>query len=275
MSRLTSHPILDLENITFIREPRTILDNVTWQIQPGMHTALLGGNGSGKTTLIRILTGYEWPTDGEVTVLGKRFGSCCLPDVRRHIGLVSSAIAPRFPAQADPLDIVAAGVDAALGIFRDFTRSELARARAALEALNAGHLIGREYSTLSQGEQQRVQIARALIARPALLALDEPCGGLDPAARAHFLDDLAQLARSESAPTLLLVTHHIDEIGPWIKRVTALKNGQIFQEGSRDEMLCDSVLGKVFGCKCRVQKEGSVYSMRVNSAGISNSFVEY
>ena len=263
MSRSTTHPIIDLENITFIRESRKILDNVTWQIQPGAHTALLGANGSGKTTLIRILTGYEWPTDGEVTVLGKRFGSCCLPELRRHIGLVSSAIAPRFPAQADPLEIAASGVDAALGIFRAFTRSELARARTALEALNSGHLIGREYGTLSQGEQQRVQIARALVPRPALLALDEPCAGLDPAARAHFLDDLARLAHSESAPTLLLVTHHIDEIGPWIKRITMLKNGQIFQEGSRADMLCSSVLSAVFGCKCLVHKQENGYSMRV------------
>jgi iron complex transport system ATP-binding protein len=124
------------------------------------------------------------------------------------------------------------------------------------------HLASRPYRLLSQGEQQRVLIARALVCRPALLILDEPCAGLDPVAREGFLMDLDRLCRRPESPTMVMVTHHIEEIGPWIHDVLVIRNGRPLAAGSKENVLRSEVLGEAFGGQCRVEQLDGRYYLR-------------
>ena len=255
--------VIQLSDIWFRRGARDILRGVSWRIERGCHWALLGPNGSGKTTLLKIITGYEWATSGSVHVLGKRFGACNLPELRRAIGWVSSALEHELPARDAALDVVISGLDASIGLYRLATPADDARAHAALRLLGIDALADQPYGRLSQGEKQRVLIARALVPEPAVLILDEPCVGLDPAARHEFLRDLAQLSQSPAAPTMILVTHHVEEIGPWVDRVMVLKEGTVLAAGPPRETLTAAVLGEAFGVECRVDFDGIRHWMRI------------
>ena len=253
---------VELRDISFVRKERRILDRVSWTIRQGEHWALIGANGSGKTTLLKIVTGYEWASEGSVTVLGRVFGECDVRELRKTIGWVSSSLESRLPREDTALSIVESGLEATLGVYRRYSEAEGLLAREALAALGIVHLAERTFGVMSQGEQQRVLIARALICRPALLVLDEPCAGLDPNARGAFLEDLGRLATRGDAPTLLLVTHHIEEIGPWIARVCALREGRVVAQGAPEELLTADVLSKTFAMECHVEFDGERYWLR-------------
>ncbi|MDO8302734.1 MAG: ABC transporter ATP-binding protein [Sedimentisphaerales bacterium] len=251
--------IVKLKNVTFERDGRTILDDISWTIEQSQHWAILGANGSGKTTLLKIIAGYEWPTSGSVEVFGQRYGGCNLPELRKHIGWVSTAIEHKLPEDDSSLEIVASGIEASVGLYREFTEHELKLARDMLAMVNAQNYAAQKFGTLSQGEQQRVLIARALVNRPSLLILDEPCVGLDPAAKERFLADLSRLANRPDTPTMVMVTHHIEEIDPWISWVMAIKNGEILASGRKSELLNTVTLSRTFGMDMLVKKEGLRY----------------
>lgn len=253
--------VVSLVGVDCIRNTRPILSNVTWRIARGEHWALLGANGSGKTTLLKIVTGYEWATRGEVCVLGQRFGACDIRELRKSIGWVSTALEQRVPKHITASRVVASGIDASIGVYRDFTVGEERRVGEALAAVSAVPVAEQAFGLLSQGEQQRVLIARALVVRPKLLILDEPCAGLDPTARHQFLDDMGLLASGSEAPTIIFVTHHIEEIRPWIARVLALRDGTVTAEGTRDEVLSGPVLSRVFDADCEVRRANGEYHL--------------
>lgn len=257
------NPVLRLENIRFVRHNRAILEGVSWTVQTGEHWALLGANGSGKTSLLKIVTGYEWATEGTIDVLGNRFGETDVRALRRHVGWVSSSIEQCLPPYDSAVEIVLSGLDASLGLYRPFDNTEKTAALAALDSVGAGDLARARFGVLSQGEQQRVLIARALAAKPALLLLDEPCAGLDPAARHRFLADLAVLAASQQAPALVLVTHHIEEIGQWINRVLVLAKGTVLASGAPEQALTTEVLSRAFSAPCTVQSRKDGYRLEV------------
>ena len=247
-------PILSVNNVHFVRNHRAILNGVTWTINPGEHWAILGANGSGKTTLLKLVTGYEWATEGTIEVLGEHFGETDIRRLRKHVGWVSSSLEHRLPANDRGLDVVLSGLEASLGLYRAFNDAEKNAAENALKSIGGEDLARKRYGILSQGEQQRVLIARALVAKPSILILDEPCAGLDPAARYRFLDDMERLAQSSEAPALILVTHHIEEIGPWIGNVLVLKKGAVLRQGPPATTITDAVLSDAFSIQCRVQK---------------------
>ncbi|MBL7214494.1 MAG: ABC transporter ATP-binding protein [Phycisphaerae bacterium] len=256
--------VVELEDICFCRKERTILSNVSWTIEAGAHWALLGANGSGKTSLLKILTGYAWPTFGTVRVLGERFGACDIPRLRKVIGWVSSAMTQRLPAQDAAIDVVASGLDASVGLYRHVTEAERVKSLAVLEQLRAETVAEQRYDTLSQGEMQKVLIARALVCEPKLLILDEPCIGLDPAARQRFMNDLADLAGRKNSPTMILVTHHIEEIDPWIQNVLLLKDGKVLASGTPDEMITNRQMSKLFDYSCSVFRQGAEFLLRID-----------
>jgi iron complex transport system ATP-binding protein len=259
-----NQPVVELVDVCFCRKNREILSRVSWRIEAGAHWALLGANGSGKTSLLKILTGYEWPTFGAVRVLGERFGATDIPRLRRLIGWVSSAMTQRLPAQDTAVEVVASGLDASIGLYRHITEAERAKSLAVLERLHVESLASQHYGTLSQGEMQKVLIARALVCEPKLLILDEPCIGLDPAARQHFMNDLAHLARQENAPTMILVTHHIEEIDPWIQNVLLLKGGKVLASGAPDEMITNQRMSELFDYPCSVFRHGEEFLLRID-----------
>lgn len=254
--------IVELNDIHYVRDGQKILSGVTWRIDRGRHWALLGANGSGKTTLLKVITGYEWPTAGDVSVLGQRFGDCDLRELRKAIGWVSSAMLHEFPAHSISLDVAASGLDASIGLYRDLNDAEWAAAREALARVGVEHVARRPYRLLSQGEQQRVLIARALVCRPTLLILDEPCAGLDPVARESFLDDLDRLCRRPEAPTMIMVTHHIEEIGPWIHDVLVIRDGRPLVAGPKHDVLRSEILARAFNGPCHVERIEDRYYLR-------------
>jgi iron complex transport system ATP-binding protein len=256
-------PVARVEVGSFRRDGVEILREVRWTISKGEHWALLGPNGSGKTSLLRILAAYEWPTQGEVEVLGEKFGRFDLRELRKRIGLVCSAIAPRFPDWDDARSIVLSGIDAAIGRSRKFSQDEERRALAALEAVAAGHIARRPFGALSQGERQRVLIARAFLPAPPLLVLDEPCEGLDPLARERLLEDLGRFSARPDAPTMVLVTHHLEEIPRFVSHALLLASGSVVATGRVEEVLTGAHLSRAFGVPCEVTVEPSRrYSLR-------------
>jgi iron complex transport system ATP-binding protein len=257
-------PFIQLENIRFRRQSRTILTDVSWRIDPNQHWVLLGANGSGKTTLLRILTGYEWPSSGSVRVLGEQFGQCDIPRLRTRIGWVSSAEHSLLSGWDRAIDIVASGLDAAMTLYRTIESDEWKRAEESLAAVGASAISQQRFDTLSQGEQQRVLIARALINQPRLLVLDEPCAGLDPAARERFLADLTTMTDRSDSPAVLFVTHHVEEILPWMSHVLLLKSGRVTDAGLVCEVLNSRNLGEVFGCRCDLVQSNGRYQLTLS-----------
>ncbi|MBE0537133.1 MAG: ABC transporter ATP-binding protein [Phycisphaerae bacterium] len=258
-----SEPVVHLENVAFRRKTKQILHDVSWRIEKGTQWTLLGANGSGKTTLLKIITGYEWPSSGSVHVLGRHFGECSISELRTLIGWVSSAIEVQLPPHDTALEIVVSGLAASIGLYREFSEDELSAARTALSQVAADLDGDRPFGVLSQGEQQRVLIARAIVCRPTLLILDEPCLGLDPAARQGLLNDLARLAAWPDCPTIIYVTHHIEEIGPWITGAMLLKGGRCVGQGPPEEMITSERMSDVFSADCRVVRAGGGFGMYV------------
>lgn len=258
------NPLIQLEAVAFFRRSRSILSDISWRIESRQHWVLLGPNGSGKTTLLRILTGYEWPTLGVVRVLGEQFGQCDIPRLRRRIGWVSSAEQPLLSGWDRSIDIVASGLDAAMAVYRTIQPDEWRRAEESLASVGAAGIADQSFDTLSQGEQQRVLIARALINRPRLLILDEPCAGLDPAAREKFLADVTAMVHRRDAPTALLVTHHVEEILPWMSHVLLLDKGRIAAAGPVAEVLNSETLGRAFGCQCDLARNNGRYHLQIS-----------
>lgn len=248
----SSSPILDIEGLSISRSGTLILSAVSWRVLPGEHWVILGANGSGKTSLLAALTGYLMPTAGEISALGERYGETDWRELRTRIGLVSSSLRQMMNDAEPALLTVAGGKFAMIDFWGEPTRADRRQARSLLELVEAGHLADREWGVLSQGERQRVLIARALMSRPRLLILDEPCAGLDPAAREHFLQFVDALARRAGSPALVLVTHHVEEITPVFTHALLLAKGQVAASGPLRRALTSANLSAAFDCSVRL-----------------------
>jgi iron complex transport system ATP-binding protein len=220
----------------------------------GEHWVILGPNGCGKTSLLKSLTGYLSPSSGTLSVFGRLYGATDWRELRLRIGLVTSALQASIPQAEPALDTVVSGRYAQLDLWARPTRADRAEAARWLRFLAAGHLAAREWLFLSQGERQRVLIARALMARPRLLILDEPCGGLDPVAREEFLRFLDLLARRRGGPALVLVTHHVEEITPAFTHALLLRQGSVFRSGRVAKVVTSRALSGAFGARIAVRR---------------------
>ncbi len=257
--------VIEVEAVTLRRGERTILRDIDWTIQAGQHWALLGANGSGKTTLLKVLCGYEWPTSGEVAVLQKRHGETDLRRLRRSIGWVSNVLETQVPPQDSVLDIVASGFDSSFGLYEELSEAQLRLCRESIDLLSIASLESQTFATLSQGERKRTLIARSLVNQPALLVLDESCAGLDPASRSAFLKDLDDLVRSPESPTLVFVTHHIEEIRPWVTHALVLKNGRAIAKGAIESVVTSEVFSEAYARECTVTRDRGLYLLTLNS----------
>ena len=225
-------PILEVNNLRVRRGATVILDRVNWRVGRGEHWVILGANGSGKTSLFRALTGYLAPTGGDLHLLGAHFGESDWRELRLHIGVVTNSFGALIPLCEPALDTVVSGKFAQLDLWARVSPADRTAARQLLRRVDAAHLARREWQYLSQGERQRVLIARALMAQPRLLILDEPCAGLDPVAREDFLTLVNRLAGRRGGPALVLVTHHVEEITPAFTHALLLRDGQVLAAGS-------------------------------------------
>lgn len=253
-------PLLALANVRVMADEACILDLPALTIGAGENSAILGANGSGKSTLVKLIARHLYPSYGaDIRIFGQ--DSWNVFELRKLLGIVSGAVQVDF--DADPplevLDCVVSGFFASRGLWahNDYTQEMVGASRAALDEIGASHLIGRSIASLSTGEARRVLIARALAHRPRALLLDEPCAGLDPAARHHFLDMLRDIART--GITLLLVTHHIEEILPEIDRIIMLRGGRLHRDGIKQDLLTSEALTDLFGLPIDVKPRGLWY----------------
>lgn len=251
--------VLDLHNVYLIRDRRRILSNFSWAIRKGQHWALIGPNGSGKTTILQIINGYLWPSKGTAAVLGNPFGSYDLRELRKSIGLASSFVSEKIPAELTVLDIVLSGQSSTIGLFEIPSRVQIRKAKSTLKSIGCYSLSENLYGTLSDGEKQKVLIARALMSSPKLLTLDEPCSRLDIAAREAFLQLLTRMLKSKNGPTIIFATHRIEEIVPAFTHTIIISGGHVVSSGTKKSVLTSRNLTKAFGAKVRVLKHDGRY----------------
>jgi iron complex transport system ATP-binding protein len=250
---MASNPVVCLDHISFIRDKRTILHDISLRIEKGQHWTIIGPNGSGKTSLVSIINGYHFPSDGKAQVLGRKFGKTDLRELRLHIGEASSEIKNMLHIEDTVNDIVLSGRFATIGLYE--TPSELDREIAGklLEFFGLSDIAGRHFNILSSGEQQKTLLARALMPNPSLLVLDEPCAGLDLGAREELLDAIQKMCKAPGGPTLIFVTHHIEEIVPAVTHALALQQGRVVAWGNKMDVLTGEVLSRTFDLSIEVQ----------------------
>lgn len=255
-------PALDLRDVSYVADGKKILRAVNWTVRQGEHWAVLGPNGSGKTTLLKIACGYLWPNNGgAVYRKGKELIN--LPELRKSIGWVTSSLAAQIPPREKALRTVVSGRFAQIGLVEgpwgEPTRKDYAQAGEYLQQMGCAYLGGQEFGTLSQGEQQKVLIARARMTTPYMIFLDEPCAGMDPGARENFLATLQKVGRQEKVPSLIYVTHHIEEILPLFKKILILKDGEVLETGNAGTVLKKHTLEKLYNVSLSITKKKGRY----------------
>lgn len=256
-------PLIELDRATVVRGGTAVLRDLSLRIELGRHTAVLGPNGCGKSTFIKLINRELYPLarEGEapVKVLGRDRWN--VNELRTGLGLVTGDLARDLQEMPGLTveDAVVTGFFASFVVppWREVEPAMRERAREALRQVHAGPLAGRLLAELSTGEARRVLIARALVHRPQALLLDEPTAGLDLVARQRFLALLRELARG--GITLVLVTHHVEEIVPEIDRVVLLRDGRVLADGGRDQVLTSERLSAAYGGPLRVWREGGFY----------------
>jgi len=254
-------PVVEIKGLT-VRYDKVVLKKVDWKIQRGEQWVLLGSNGSGKTTLLMSMAGYVTPTKGDV-IVGEE--DVAWSDLRKRIGVISASIAQKIDPSETVFEVVLSGKNAMINHWGKIPREDRKAAKRALKKVEVEHLRNRPWGVISQGERQRTLVGRALMCKPKLLILDEPCAGLDPVARGDFLDFVDRLAsRKKGAPTLVFVTHHVEEIIPSITHVAFLGDGQFVDKGPLDETLKTGNLRKTFGENVSLRKPGGKYRLKVD-----------
>lgn len=252
-------PLLELIDVTVTRHPVRILDRLSLTIPQKTHTAILGANGSGKTSLLKLLMRQFYPSvedeqTGTVRIMGR--SDWHIDQLKQQLGIVTGTLDQTFsagrPGRMTAVEAVLSGFSGVQLVRHMPTPTEAMReaAEEALVTLGASHLSERTLETMSTGERRRTLIARALVHRPASLVLDEPTTGLDIVARHHLLEQLQQIA--EAGTTLVLVSHHVEEIIPAIHSVVLLKAGRVLAHGDRETMLTSQTLSDLYEAPIRV-----------------------
>src|SRR5687768_11978237 len=241
-------PVLAFRGVTLSFDPgRPILAGVDWEVGPGERWVVLGANGSGKTSLLRLAGGWIFPTRGTVDVLGHRLGRVDVRTLRRRLGYASGALTSMLRPGVTAREVVMAAKHAALETWwHAYDDSDRERAGVLLDRMGCGHLADRAVVTASDGERQRVQLARTLMVDPDLLLLDEPTAGLDLGGREALVARLADLAADPHGPATVLVTHHTEEIPPGFTHALLLRKGRVLSAGPLDDTVTAAALSACF-----------------------------
>ncbi|NLA10357.1 MAG: ATP-binding cassette domain-containing protein, partial [Microbacteriaceae bacterium] len=226
---------------------------------------ILGPNGAGKTTLLKLAAAHEHPSTGTVSVLEEQLGRTDVFELRPRIGFASSAMARRIPGDETVLNTVLTAAYAVLGRWNEEYESlDERRAMRVLAQWHLEHLADRTFGTLSDGEQKRVQIARAVMTDPELLLLDEPTASLDLGAREELLTLLGDFAQAPNTPAMIMVTHHVEEIPIGFTHVMLLREGAVVAAGPLADTLTAAALSETFGQPIVLSYEGGRYAARAS-----------
>ena len=255
--------VLQFHDVVVRRDGRDIVDHLNWSVEDDQRWVILGPNGAGKTTLLQLADTVMYPTSGEVHVLGERLGRTDVFELRPRIGFASSAMARRMPADERVLDAVMTAAFAVLGRWReDYEDIDERRALRVLAEWNLDHLADRTFGTLSDGEQKRVQIARAVMTDPELLLLEEPTASLDLGAREELLTLLGGYAQAPTTPAMVMVTHHVEEIPVGLTHVLLVRDGSAVASGPLEEALTAENLTEAFGLSIALRFDEGRYKAR-------------
>jgi len=255
--------VIRVDRADVVRSGNYLLRDITWHVAADQRWVLLGPNGAGKTTLLNLAAARMHPTNGTVDVLGERLGRVDVNELRTRIGLASAALADRIPREETVRDVVLTASWGVVGRFRErYDAIDEMRARALLDLMGVAAMADRRFGTLSEGERKRTMIARALMTDPELLLLDEPAAGLDLGGREDLVARLAELAHDPEAPTLVLVTHHVEEIPPGFTHALLLREGVVVAQGPLAETVTSENLSKTFGLPLLVTHAGDRFTAR-------------
>lgn len=255
--------VLSIRDAVVRRGDARLLDGIDLEVGEGERWVVMGPNGAGKTTLLLLASARMFPTSGAVTVLDEELGGVDLAELKPRIGWASSAMAGDIPPGESVLDVVMTGAWAVSGRWREhYDPADRARAQALLQDWGMGSLASRTYGTLSEGERKRTLIARALMADPELLLLDEPGAGLDLGGREDLVDRLGRLARDPDAPALIVVTHHVEEVPEGFTHCLLLRGGRVVAAGPIAQVLTDTLLSQTFDMPITVLRDGGRWFAR-------------
>ncbi|WP_084126354.1 ABC transporter ATP-binding protein [Demequina sp. NBRC 110054] len=258
--------VLEMSGVQLRRDDNLILRGVDWTVDSADRWVLLGPNGAGKTTLITLASARTHPSEGTVEVLGERLGEVDVTDLRIRVGLSSSALADHIPPGERVEDVVMTAAHGVTGRWHEeYEPVDLERATLLLEAFGMTGYKDREFWTLSEGERKRVQIARALMADPELLLLDEPAAGLDLGGREELLGALTELAGDRRSPAMVMVTHHVEEIPVDFTHAMLLRDGEVIAAGPLGDVLTADNLSRTYGMPVQVQESGGRWTARRGS----------
>jgi len=265
-------PILEMDSATVRRDGINILDRLSLTIQMNENTAIIGPNGSGKSTFIKLITQEIYPiANKEGSPPVRMFGQdqWILEELKSKLSIVSSDLQDSFlhntkEGHISGLDVVITGFFSSLRLFPHQTIFEdmFVKAKDALILMDASHLADKMLDEMSTGEVRRVLISRALVTQPEVLILDEPTTALDFVARHKFMEQIRNVV--QSGTTLILVTHHIEEVIPEIERVVLLKNGQKAFDGSKNEILNSENLSAIYGHPVKLNGNNGLYKVHVD-----------
>ena len=258
-----SNTVLLLQSVSVARGGNAILDGVDWTVMTDQRWVILGPNGAGKTTLVQLAAAAAHPTSGTVTVLDEQVGKTDLAELTPRIGYASSALAKRIPKRETVLNVVLTAAYSVTGRWNEeYEEIDTRRARRVLAEWKLDGLADRAFGTLSDGEQKRVQIARAVMTDPELLILDEPAASLDLGAREELVALLGGYASDIRSPAMIMVTHHAEEIPIGFTHVLLLADGKIIGAGPIAETLTSEKLTETFGLPIEVTSDGGRWAAK-------------
>ncbi len=246
--------VIAFSEVSLELDGKTVLDRVNWRVLQGENWVVIGPNGAGKTSILSIVNGYRWPTSGTVSVLGRKFGEADLRELRTKAALVSAYLDPMIQRNEKVVDLVISGKFGSTRLWEKRAARDVERAKGVLKAVGFNDDYEKRLGELSQGERQKVAIARALMARPKLLTLDEPLEGLDLPARESLLDGLAELLSMEGGPTFVEVTHRTEDIPSGFTHVLLLRKGKVVASGRIETTLTAANLSACLGTHVEVKR---------------------
>ena len=255
--------VVQFENVSVVRDGKLILDDITWTVGPDERWVIIGPNGAGKTTLLLLAAAHDHPTEGVLTILGEQLGEGDVFGLRPRLGFASTAMARQIPPTETVVNVVMTAAWAVTGRWNEQYESvDEERARRVLAEWKLDRLADRRFGTLSDGEQKRTMIARAVMTDPEILLLDEPAASLDLGSREELVQLLGEFAISPTAPVIIMVTHHVEEIPPGFTHALVIAEGRIQSAGPISSTLDSDTLSATFGIPITVSRFAGRFAAR-------------